>query len=350
MSEALVHEPLPSRTRGTLAYACGDMNTKTPRHSRGGARGKKTYRIRNWTAYETALVARGALEFWLTPEALAAWRAEPTRLRGAQPVYGDPAIETALTIRVVLRLPLRSTEGFLRSVFRRSGLDLPVPDATTLSRRGALLTVRLPKRRKKGEKTIIVVDSTGVKVYGEGEWKVRQHGKAKRRTRKKIHVAVDEEGEIRAVDVTGNDTHDAEVAPKLLAQEDREIAAFIGDGAYDREPVYGTCVARGITRILVPPRKDAKIKIHGNTQGPPHPRDTNLRRIRTGGRARWKTESGYHIRSLVESTIFRWKTLLGDRVRSRSWARQVTELRLGAAVLNRMFALGMPESVPVPAA
>lgn len=265
-------------------------------------------------------------------------------------MYADVAIETALTVRVVLHLPLRATEGFLRSVFRRSGIALPVPDATTLSRRGACLTVRLPKRRKKGEKTIVVVDSTGVKVYGEGEWKVRQHGKGKRRTWKKIHVAVDEDGEIRAVDVTGNDTHDAEVAPKLLAQEGGPITTLIGDGAYDREPVYGACAARGIARILVPPRKDAKIRVHGNTRGAPHPRDENLRAIRARGRARWKTASGYHVRSLIESTMFRWKTILGDRVRSRAWARQVTELTLGAVVLNRMFALGMPESVPVPAA
>lgn len=321
----------------------------TRRGARGSTRGKKiTYRVRNWHAYEQALVQRGSLEFWLSPAALAVWRAEPTHRRGAQPVYGDAAIETALTVRLVLHLPLRSVEGFLRSVFARSGMRLPVPDATTLSRRGALLTVRLPKRRKgANEKTIIVVDSTGVKVYGEGEWKVRQHGKGKRRTWKKIHVAVDEQGEIRAVDVTGNDTHDAEVAPKLLAQEETPIMALIGDGAYDREPVYGACAARGIPRILVPPRKDAKIKIHGNTHGPPRPRDETLRRIRQHGRSWWKRESGYHTRSLVESTFFRWKTLLGDRVRSRAWARQVTELNLGAAALNRLFALGMPESYPI---
>ena len=196
------------------------------------------YRVRNWRAYEAALVARGALEFWLSPEALTAWRAEPTHRRGAQPVYADAAIETALTVRLLLHLPLRSAEGFLRSVFSRAGIPLPVPDATTLSRRGALLAVRLPKRRKgASEKTIIVVDATGVKVYGEGEWKVRQNGKAKRRTWKKIHVAVDEDGEIRAVDVTGNETHDAEAAPKLLAAEEAPLTAFIGDGAYDREPV-----------------------------------------------------------------------------------------------------------------
>lgn len=328
------------------------MHTPTPRHPRGGTKGnthrKTSYHVRNWHAYEQALVQRGSLEFWLSPEALAAWEAEPTYRRGAQPVYGDQAIQTALTVRLVLHLPLRSVEGFLRSVFTHTGITLPVPDATTLSRRGALLTVRLPKRRKTTEeKTIIVVDSTGVKVYGEGEWKVRQHGKGKRRTWKKIHVAVDEEGEIRAVDVTGNDTHDGEVAPKLLAQEETPIAAFMGDGAYDQERVYRACVRRGIPHILVPPRKDAKIKIHGNTQGPPHPRDETLRAIRHHGRVWWKRTSGYHTRSLIESTMFRWKTILGDRVRSRVRARQVTELMLGAVVLNRMFSLGMPESYPL---
>jgi len=315
-----------------------------------GTRGKKiAYRVRNWPAYETALVTRGSLAVWLAPEALASWRAEPTHRRGAQPVYGDAAIKTVLTLRAVFRLPLRSTEGFLRSVLRLAGIALPVPDASTLSRRGRNLPVLLAKRKPKtDEPLVLVVDSTGVKLYGEGEWKVRQHGKAKRRKWKKIHVAVDEKGEIRAVDVTDNDTHDATVAPKLLAQEESPVAAFIGDGAYDREPVYGTCVQRGIPRILVPPRKDAKIRIHGNAKGPPHPRDENLRAIRAKGRARWKTESGYHARSLIESTMFRFKTILGDRVRSRERSRQVTELTLAASALNRLFALGMPESVPVP--
>jgi len=349
---ALVHEsPLLARAGGP-AYAGRDMKTPTPRNPRKGTRGKKTaYRVRNWPAYEQALVQRGSLSVWLAPEALASWRAEPTHRRGAQPVYGQAAIETALTVRAVFRLPLRATEGFLRSVFQRSGIALPVPDASTLSRRGRRLPVLLAKKRKGNpdEPLVLVVDSTGVKLYGEGEWKVRQHGKAKRRKWKKIHVAVDEHGEIRAVDVTDNDTHDATVAPKLLAQEESPVAAFIGDGAYDREPVYGTCVQRGIPRILVPPRKDAKIRIHGNAKGPPHPRDENLRVIRRRGRARWKTESGYHTRSLIESTMFRLKTILGDRVRSRERSRQATELTLAASVLNRMFALGMPESAPVAA-
>jgi hypothetical protein len=327
------------------------MQHKHPATQRG-TRGKKhaEYRVRNWSAYEAALVKRGSLAVWLAPEALAAWRAAPTRRRGAQPVYADAAIETALTFRAVFRLSLRSTEGFLRSVLHLAGIALPVPDASTLSRRERNLPILLAKRKPKtDEPLVLVVDSTGVKLYGEGEWKVRQHGKAKRRKWKKIHIAVGKDGEIRAVEVTDNDTHDATVAPKLLAQEESPVAAFIGDGAYDREPVYGTCVARGITRIVVPPRKDARIQRHGNTHGPPHPRDENLRAIRRHGRTAWKRTSGYHTRSLIESTMFRLKTMLGDRVRSRERSRQVTELTLAASVLNRLFALGMPESTVVAA-
>lgn len=316
--------------------------------ARRGTRGKKQYRIRNWRAYDAALVQRGSVDVWLSAEALASWYAEPTHRQGAQPVYSDAAIRTALTVRAVFRLPLRAAEGFARSVFARSGVSLRVPDASTLSRRGRRLPILLAKRKPKtDEPLVLVVDSTGVKLYGEGEWKVRQHGKTKRRKWKKIHVAVDEKGEVHAVDVTDQDVHDANVAPKLLAQEDKLVTALIGDGAYDREPVYGTCAQRGIVRILVPPRKDAKIQRHGNTHGPPRPRDETLRTIRRHGRSWWKRTSGYHTRSLVENVIFRFKTIFGDRLRSREDARQVTELKLAVNALNRMFQLGMPESYAV---
>lgn len=329
------------------------MKTQTPRNPRRGTRGKKAqYRVRNWHDCDAALVQRGSLGVWLSEDVLAAWYAAPTHRQGAQRVYSDAAIEATLTLRSVFRLPLRATEGFLRSVLQRSGVTLRVPDASTLSRRGQRLHVLLAKKQRAlsaDEPLVLVVDSTGVKLYGEGEWKVRQHGKSKRRKWKKIHIAVDEKGEVHAVDVTDQDVHDANVAPKLLAQEAADVSAVIGDGAYDREPVYGTCAARGITRILVPPRKDAKIQRHGNTHGPPRPRDETLRCIRKHGRAWWKRTSGYHTRSLVENVIFRFKTIFGDRLRSREDARQVTEMKLAVNALNRMFQLGMPESYAVTA-
>lgn len=306
---------------------------------------KKMYRIRNWAAYNAALVQRGSLEVWLSPEAQGTWYAEATGEPGAPETYSDAAITCVLSIRKLFHLPLRQTEGFIRSAFKQSDTALKAPDYSTMSRRGRYLLVKLPKQDK--QKTIIVVDSSGVKVYGEGEWKVRQHGPSKRRKWKKIHVAIDEKGEVRATDVSDEDTADADVTESLLNQEDAPITGFYGDGGYDKRNVYRECQERQVQQVLIPPRKDAKIWQHGNTAAPPHPRDANLRAIRRGGRQRWKEESGYHLRSLIENTIFRFKTIFGDHVQSREDRRQITELKLAFAMLNRMFELGRPDSYAV---
>lgn len=288
---------------------------------------------------------RGSLEVWISEEAKGEWYAEPTGEPGAQPVYADLAISTILTIQKLFHLPLRAVEGFVGSVFRMTAVSLPVPNYSTLSRRGDGLAVLLVKRKK--EKTVLIVDGSGAKVFGEGEWKVRQHGYSKRRTWKKIHIAVDEEGEIRAEDMTVNDTHDSEAVPELFSQESAKIEVFAGDGAFDTAGVYTACQRREVARILIPPRHSARIWQHGNCNADPHPRDEHIRTIRQMGRKQWKIASGYHIRSGVENTFFRWKTIFGDRLRSRVEARQRTEVRIVAAALNRMFSLGMPDSYAI---
>lgn len=303
---------------------------------------KKQYRIRNWHDYNKALVNRGSLEVWISEKAMREWYADPTREPGAQLVYSDLAISTVLTMQKLFHLPLRAAEGFVGSVFRMTNTQLDVPDFSTLSRRGNGLSVLSVKHKK--EKTIIIVDGSGAKVFGEGEWKVRQHGYSKRRTWKKIHIAIDENGEIRAQELTGNDTHDSEVVKDLFAQEAATIETFAGDGAFDTEGVYAACQDRDVHRILIPPRHGARIWQHGNLHTNCHPRDENIRAIRQKGRKHWKIESGYHIRSGVENTFFRWKTIFGDRLRSRVEARQRTEVRIVAAALNRMLSLGMPDS------
>jgi Transposase DDE domain len=320
------------------------MNKQTQQSTKESRKkpSKKQYHIRNWHDYNEALVQRGSLEVWISEEAMEEWYAEPTGEAGAQPLYSDLAISTVLTIEKVFHLPLRATAGFVGSVFRMTEIELPVPDYSTLSRRSDGLTVHLAKRRK--EKLIMIVDGSGAKIFGEGEWKVRQHGWSKRRTWKKIHIGIDADGEIRAEKLTGNDTHDSEVVEDLFDQESAEIQAFAGDGAFDTADVYTSCQNRGIPRILIPPRHGAKMWQHGNCRGDPHPRDENLRAIRKKGRKRWKAESGYHIRSGVENTLFRWKTIFGDRLRSRADARQRTEARIIASALNRMLWLGMPDS------
>lgn len=323
----------------------GDMKKDTGKPGK-----KKAYRVTNWREYDRALVSRGSVEVWMDAETVASWKADPTSgPKGGRPrIYSNAAILCAATFRRLFRLPLRATEGLVASLLLLAGSAAKAPDFSTMSRRLADLPVSLAKRKK--EKTVIVVDSTGVKVCGEGEWKVRQHGVGKRRTWKKIHIAIGEDGEVRATEVTEGNVHDGDVAEKLVDKEDPEtkISAFHGDGAYDQAKVYDMLARRSVPSMLIPPRKDAKIWFHGNRKGaPPHPRDENLRAIRKCGRKRWKILSGYHLRSLVENTMFRYKTVLGDRVASRCSRNQTTELALGCRILNVMFHLGMPESIPI---
>ncbi len=200
----------------------------------------------------------------------------------------------------------------------------------------------------------VVVDSTGVKVYGEGEWKVRTHGVAKRRTWRKLHLGVDQgSGEILAAVVTTNDLADCEVLSDLLEQIDHPIEQVSGDGSYDTFDCYDafTKCAEGITQrgatAIIPPRSNAKIQQHPHEIAHPHPRDENLRRVNQVGRKQWKQESGYHRRSLSETTIFRLKTINGCKLRRRFFDNQAVELFLQCAALNRMSQLGKPDSYKV---
>jgi len=261
-------------------------------------------------------------------------------------VYSDAAITCCLSIRKLFKLPLRQTQGFTRSVFKQTNVSLKAPDYTTLSRRGRFLLVKLPKDANK-KKVRISVDSSGIKVTGEGEWKVKKHGAEGHRGWKKIHVVIDDDGEVRATEITDEDTADAEVTESLLSQESADIEWFGGDGAYDKRHVYTELERREVAQVAIPPRKNARIWRHSNRAGPKHARDENLRQIRKKGRAQWKEDSHYHKRSLVENTMFRYKTNFGEKVLSREDSRQRTELKLGFSMLNIMFQLGMPDSYAV---
>lgn len=317
------------------------MATRTKNYVRPRTR----YRVRNWHTYNQALKQRGSLNVWISNEVLAAWYAVPDGSPGCPRHYSEQAIETVLTIRKLFRLPYRQTEGFMRSFLERLNLTLGVPDYSTLCRRGRFLVSTIPKKDK--ENVDIVIDSTGVKVYGAGEWNTKRHGKKKAKRWKKIHVGIDADGEIRVGEVTDESTDDAAVASALLDQETARITSITADGAYDKRKVYTACHDHGVQHVIIPPRSDAKIWQHGNRNALPHPRDENLRAIRRGGRARWKEDSGYHRRSLVESTMFRLKTILGDRVLAREDSRQRTEMKIGFSILNRMLQLGMPDSYAV---
>jgi IS5 family transposase len=301
---------------------------------------KPIYRIRNWKQYNDALVDRGSLTLWVDRATLQAWQYQGPPQRGAQFRYSDTAIECVLTLRSVYHLPLRATEGFARSILGLMGLDLAVPDYSTLCRRANTLQITLPK---KAEGPLhLVLDSTGLKVYGEGEWKVRQHGYSRRRTWLKLHLAIDPEThEIQAAVVSEPGVTDAEAVPSLLEQVENPVASAGADGAYDRREVYEELERRG-AEAVIPPRRDAKIRRHGNKAGPRLARDENLRRIRKIGRAAWKKESGYHRRSLGETAMFRMKAIFGAGVSSRRPEQQAKEVGIRCRALNIMTHQGMP--------
>lgn len=308
---------------------------------------KQSYRIRNWNAYDAALKQRGSITFWVDEAVIKQWHNEQkTGRRGASNYYSETAIATMGTVQSLFRLAGRQTEGFLESLFVLMGIELEVPDHSTLSRRLGKLNVELPVIPK-NKGVHVVVDSTGVKVYGEGEWKTRQHGVSKRRTWRKLHLGVDEAtGEILAAVVSTNDIADCEVMPELLDAIAQEIEQVSADGAYDTKDCYDAIEQREAT-AAIPPRRNAKIWQHGNCQAPPHPRDENLRRIRQVGRQRWKRESHYHRRSLSETTMFRLKTIFGGRLRRRSFDNQAVELFLQCAALNRMIQVCKPDTYAV---
>ncbi len=305
---------------------------------------KSQYRVRNWPAYEAGLRKRGDLTVWLSTSAREAWRAPANGKPGGQRRYADLAIETALTIRTVFHLPLRQTEGFLRGLADLLGIDLPIPDHTTLSRRLKSLRVFGFRRLDTDRPIHLLIDSTGLRIHVGNLQKPPRN-----RAWRKLHLAVDaDSGEIVASDLTARRTHDCTQVPALLEQIADPIASVLADGAYDSKAVYEAAHERGggrAVRVLIPPGRNAQLS--------PQPsaalqeRNHNIRSIRELGRREWHTHSGYSKRSLVENTVFRYKTIIGRSMRSRTLAGQRVEARLACTILNTMTFLGMPDSYRV---
>ena len=308
---------------------------------------KTAYRLRNWREYNHALTERGSLTVWFGQDLIEHWTTTAcTGKRGASDSYTDLAITTMATLQAIYHLPGRATQGLLQSLLRLLQVELTAPHHSTLSRRRARLQLELPLRAGAGPRHL-VIDSTGVKVYGEGEWKVRQHGLSKRRSWLKLHLAPDATtGEIVAAVATTCAMSDGEVLPELLAAVEGEIEQVSADGAYDQGTCYAAIKQRN-ARAAIPPRKGARIWQHGNTKAERHARDENLRRVRQVGRKQWKQESNYHRRSLAETAMFRYKTIFGSSVRTRKVVNQLKELLLKCAALNRITHLGMPQSEKV---
>jgi hypothetical protein len=314
------------------------------KRKRTHSRPKALYRVKNWSEYDPALVERGSITFWMSDDFEKTWMHTGKKQRGSQFDYSDQAILVMLTVKEVFHLTNRGVEGFVRSLFQMMKINLPVPDHSTLSKRGRDLKVKLPK--KASQSLNIVMDSTGLKIYGEGEWKVRQHGVSKRRTWRKLHVGANPaDGEIQAVLLTENSISDDAAVKGLLEQIEQELDQFAADGAYDKRKVYDSLNAHSpAVNILIPPRKNARIWKHGNTKAERLKRDENLRTIRKRGRKEWKKASGYHVRSLAETAMFRLKTIFADDLSARLLETQTTQALVRCAALNKLTHLGMPQS------
>ena len=301
------------------------------------------YRVTNWPDYDAALVRRGSLTVWVTEEAIDGWHAPATGKRGGQPVCSDLAIETGLAPRLVLRLGLRQIEGTLGSIAHLLGVDLRIPDHTTFSRRGDGLTL-LTKPVERDEPLHLLIDSTGLKMYGEGEWLEEKYGRRPRRHWRKLHLAIDASShEIVAVELTPDDVGDITAVSDLFDQVDGSVASVTGDGAYDADVVHDEIARRHPEAdVIIPPRSTAIPSESGTTR-----RDAHLLTIEQHGRVGWQRRSGYCRRSLVETAMFRYRTIIGRRLHARTLPNQKTEAKVGCAILNQMTSFGMPVSVRI---
>lgn len=298
----------------------------------------------NWSEYNKKLVKRGNINFWISEDVAQWWHVKNSGGRGRPPVYTDKAIETCLTISYLFKMPLRMTEGFLNSFFWREKLDIKAPCYTQMSRRSS--SIKLPEIKVlPGKKVNLAFDSTGLKVFGEGEWKVRMHGASKRRLWRKLHLAVDTETLlISGASLTKNSVDDAQVAAQMLTEKFAgQVKNVLGDGAYDKTKVYKAARKIG-ANLIAPPAHNAKqqrILIDPAKL----PRDNAIARIRMLGndesaRKEWKKEVGYHKRSLAETTMYRFKSTFSGRLQHRKIENQDAEVVIKANILNKFARIG----------
>jgi len=305
------------------------------------------YQVANWPDYDRALQQRGSLTVWVMPETLAAWHPPHTGGRGRPRDYSDVAIETGHLLRLAFGQPWRQTEGLLRSITVLLGLSVGVPDHTTFSRRspGLVLATVLAQAQASGP-VHVVIDATGLKVCGAGEWLVEKHGERGTRTWRKLHLAIDpSSGEILASELTTNDEGDVSQVGPLLGQILGPLASVTADDAYDGEPTYQAVAERQPdppVAVIIPPRSTAVPSLAAGTT--PSQRDGHIQMIQAKGRLGWQRAVGYGRRSHAETTMFRCKAIIGSSLRARSLPAQKTEAKAGCLVLNRMTRLGMPVS------
>ena len=306
---------------------------------------RQRHRVSNWTAYNESLRQRGDLTVWINADALDLWAAPRRTTRGGQPRYSDMAIELCLTVGLVFKLPLRQTQGLMRSIAKLLGVEIAVPDFSTLSRRGDVLTVCAKPRFNSRTAIHLTVDSTGLKIFGEGEWLEEKHkNKTKRKSWRKLHLGLDlVSGEIVCSELTTDDIGDPTALPDMLDQIDGPVDLFLADGAYDGSSTCDLLAARfgSEIEVAIPPPKNAVLSPKAAQY--PTMRDRHIADISASGRMAWQKTSGYNQRSRVETLMGRWKTVIGPKLKARRFENQKTETKIGVRILNRMTELGRPK-------
>ncbi len=300
---------------------------------------KPRYKTTNWKQYNKALINRGSLTFWIDEEAIRQWKQSKQDKRGRPRQFSDLAITTALMVKRVFSMPLRALQGFIDSVFSLANVPIVCPHYSCISRRAKQVEVSF-KPKTRGAIQHLAIDATGLKVYGEVEWKVKKHGiDGKRRVWRKLHLAVDTSThEIVAAELSLLNVTDAEVLPNLLKQTRRRIIEISGDGAYDTRDCHDAIRFKRAVP-LIPPREGAAFWENG------HPRNLAVGCKRLyGSNNKWKKRYGYHKRSLSETVMFRVKQLLGGRLSLRNYNAQVGETYAMIKALNKLTGLGMPET------
>ena len=305
---------------------------------------KQKYRVTNWAEYNEGLRRRGDLTVWINEDALGLWSAPRRTTRGGQRRYSDLATELCLTLGVVFKQPLRQTQGLMRSIAKLLGVEITVPDFSTLSRRGSGLPVSQQPISRGGKPIHLTVDSTGLKIFGEGEWLEEKHKtKRKRRSWRKLHLGLDlNSGEIICSELTTQDVGDPTALPDMLDQIDGQVEQFTADGAYDGEPTCALLAAKfgPMVTVAIPPPKNAVMS--SNATPEPTARDCHITEIANHGRMAWQKAAGYNKRSRVETLMGRWKTVIGPKLKARDFENQRTEAKISVRVLKRMTGLGRP--------
>ncbi|EPX1125608.1 IS5 family transposase, partial [Acinetobacter baumannii] len=294
----------------------------------------------NWSSYNRALINRGNISIWFDPNTQ--WYAQPQDKQGRNQTYSDKAIQCCLMIKSLFRLSLRMVTGFVQSLIKLCGLNWTAPDYSTLCRRQKHINIAI-SYQKSSDGLHLLVDSTGLKFLGEGEWKRKKHEPEYRCQWRKLHIGIDAETlQIRAVQLTINNVSDSQVLGDLLDQIplNEQIDSVYTDGAYDTKHCRQVILDRD-AHAVIPPRKNAKPWKDQKLRS--LERNELLKTVKRLGRTLWKKWAGYHRRSLVETKMHCIK-LLGDKLSARNFQSQVNEIHARVAVLNKFTELGRPHT------